>query len=670
MNRFQFKLIAGAAAAALVCALIIAGTASSHAQARDGRFGVGIPEGFLQKYAAFRARTLAGGDRQVLRVRLGYVKGLSRSFTALAGEFTLDLESAAFRVSLNRLTPQQTYGVWLVDGAETSSAQDSAVRLATVQASAASAVVTGILNAGALKLPSGFMIDRIVVATGTESAAAPLASGSVNVFQKIFFRRLSLQDESTDSVLLNETTPAPSLFNLVPDVAAETDAGAGTGARRAGALRSLSVDRLISRGATLFFEGTFGGNGRTCGTCHPASNNFTIDPAFIRTLPANNPLFVAEFNPALAQLEKPQLMRQYGLILENLDGLDDPAGKFVMRGVPPTLGLQMTLEKDTSLGEGPVQMTGWSGDGSPGTGSLREFAIGAVTQHFTRRLARVAGRDFTLPTEHQLDAMEAFQLSLGRSTDFNLSKITFLDGNVQTGKSLFLNGTGSASAGGTCGFCHVNGGAFSINGQNRNFNTNVEGVTHPARAIQDFPGDGGFGQSANTSGTYGNGTFNIASVVEAADTPPFFHNNVVNTLEEVVQFYSGPAFNGPAVPPSARIDLTQIQIEQIADFMRALNVLQDIDVARRELREIIANRRDPREEQNNRLQTAWEETGDSIDILRQGAIFPTAVTHLVAARTFVGQAQRTTNALQRRVLIPLAMAKLVQARNAVANIAP
>ena len=63
-------------------------------------------------------------------------------------------------------------------------------------------------------------------------------------------------------------------------------------------------------------------------------------------------------------------------------------------------------------------MTGWSGDGAPGTGSLREFAIGAVTQHFTKTLARTAGRDFRLPTEHQLDAMEAFQLSLGRSCGF------------------------------------------------------------------------------------------------------------------------------------------------------------------------------------------------------------------------------------------------------------
>ncbi len=666
MKQFQFRLVAGAAALFL-SALIAGSTVRSQAQAREGGFGVGIPEGFLQKYAAFRARTLASGDRQVLRVRLGYVKGLSRSFTAIAGEFTLNLDSAAFRVNLSRLTPQQTYGVWLVDAAETSGTQDSAVRLATVQATGSTAVVSGTLSLANLKAPAGFTLDRVVLAPGTESPASPLASGSVNVFQKIFFRRLNLLDESTAAVLLNETTPVPSLFNLVPDVAAETDAGSGTAARTAAASRSLRVDALISRGATLFFENTFAGNGRTCGTCHPASNNFTIDPAFIRTLPASDPLFVAEFNPALAQLERPQLMRRFGLILENLDGLDDPARKFVMRGVPPTLGLQATMERDTSLGEGPVQMTGWSGDGSPGTGSLREFAIGAVTQHFTRSLARVAGRDFRLPTEHQLDSMEAFQLSLGRSTDFNLSQMTFLDANVQTGRTLFINGTGNPNAGGTCGFCHTNGGALS-GGQNLNFDTNVEGVAHPARSVQDFPKDGGFGQSANPDGTFGNRTFNIASVVEAADTAPFFHNNVVNTLEEVVEFYSGPAFNGPAVPAFARFDFTQTQVEQIADFMRAVNVVQDIDIARRELREIMANTRDPIAEQNTRLRTAQEEVGDSIDVLRQGNILPAAVTHLVAARALVVQAQRTTNALQRRVLIPLALAKLVQARNAVATV--
>ena len=141
----------------------------------------------------------------------------------------------------------------------------------------------------------------------------------------------------------------------------------------------------------------------------------------------------------------------------------------------------------------------------------------------------------------------------------------------------------------------------------------------------------------------------------------------MNTLEEVVEFYSGPEFNGPFVPPAARFDFTRPQVEQIADFMRAINVLQDIDIARRELREILANRGDPRREQDTRLQTAYEETGDSIDVLKEGNIFPTAVTHLVAARNLVVQAQRTTNATQRRATILLAIAKLVQGRNAVAS---
>src|SRR4051812_15744212 len=50
-------------------------------------------------------------------------------------------------------------------------------------------------------------------------------------------------------------------------------------------------------GAELFFRGTFGGNGRTCATCHRVDNNLTIDPAFISTLPSTDPLFVAEFDP-------------------------------------------------------------------------------------------------------------------------------------------------------------------------------------------------------------------------------------------------------------------------------------------------------------------------------------------------------------------------------------
>jgi hypothetical protein len=167
---------------------------------------------------------------------------------------------------------------------------------------------------------------------------------------------------------------------------------------------------------------TFNGNGRTCATCHPPTNNFTIDPAFIATLPPTDPLFVAEFNPALADLENPDLMRNFGLILENLDGL--PPQDPVFRGVPHTLALPTSLEvdpdgapnqtRDDPAQSTVVQATGWSADGAPGDGSLHSFATGAVTQHFPKTLNRIPGQDFRLPTQAELDAMAAFQLSLGR----------------------------------------------------------------------------------------------------------------------------------------------------------------------------------------------------------------------------------------------------------------
>src|SRR5215207_10538552 len=98
---------------------------------------------------------------------------------------------------------------------------------------------------------------------------------------------------------------------------------------------------LIDQGRWIFFNETFGGNGRTCGTCHPAENNYTIDPAYISKLPANNPLFVAEYNQALRDLERPKLLRGAGLVVVNADGFDKPG---VLRGVPHLLGLGRSTE--------------------------------------------------------------------------------------------------------------------------------------------------------------------------------------------------------------------------------------------------------------------------------------------------------------------------------------
>ena len=82
-------------------------------------------------------------------------------------------------------------------------------------------------------------------------------------------------------------------------------------------MNQATADRA---GPRAVHKETFDGNGRTCATCHPATNNFTIDPAFIAKLPKSDPLFVAETNPDLAKLENSKALRERALISENVDG--------------------------------------------------------------------------------------------------------------------------------------------------------------------------------------------------------------------------------------------------------------------------------------------------------------------------------------------------------------
>src|SRR5437762_14310306 len=106
---------AAGAVASLLGALVLALTPGTRAQEFDGNYGIGIPEVFLPKYLAFRTGQVASGSPDVMRVKLGDVKGLSRSFVFMAGEAAINLGSGAFSVNLAGLTPLQTYTVWLVN---------------------------------------------------------------------------------------------------------------------------------------------------------------------------------------------------------------------------------------------------------------------------------------------------------------------------------------------------------------------------------------------------------------------------------------------------------------------------------------------------------------------------------------------------------------------------
>lgn len=394
---------------------------------------------------------------------------------------------------------------------------------------------------------------------------------------------------------------------------------------------------LITEGREIFFNETFDGNGRTCGSCHRAESNFTIDPAFIATLPEDDPLFVAEFQPELVEnFENPRLMRQFGLILENLDGFSDLEKVFTQRGVPHTLGLRTSVDSPG----GP--RTGWSGDGAPLDGSLRAFAVGAVIQHFPLTLNRVPGVDFRLPTEDELDALAAFQLALGRQRDLELPLP--LKGSVaRRGQEIFLD-----DALGKCNVCHRNAGAnATLGGQdagNANFNTGVEDlVDQPIDQIGErVPPDDGFGVP-------GDGTFNTPPLVEAADTGPFFHNNAIETVEGSVAFYNSDAFNNS---PSGRflagvdaggvgIDLEATQVVAVAAFLRVINALENIRASVELIEGGLGKRFAVFGDFDEQLRIAAFEIEDAVMVLAGAGLHPGAVAQLQRGRKLVDKARRS-----------------------------
>jgi len=408
-------------------------------------------------------------------------------------------------------------------------------------------------------------------------------------------------------------------------------------------------DRLVEEGERLFLTETFDGNGRTCSSCHRPTDSFGLTPAFVATLPPDDPLFVGETVPDLGRnFENPRLMREFAMILENQDGFDDLDNNFNMRGVPHTLALRTSVASST----GP--QLGWSGDGAPGDGSLRAFATGAVIQHFTKSTNRIPGVDFRLPTEHELDALEAFQLSLGRQSDLQLP-LPLKNVVAAAGQAIFVD-----NSRGKCNICHFNAGAnvdpdvFGSVNDNRNFNTGVEDLPdQPARLTgEKVPTDDG-------AGVPGNGEFNTPPLVEAADTGPFFHNNSVETIEGAVAFYDGDSFNeSPAgtlieALTGETIEIDATEIVAIAAFLRVINVLENLRQSSDMLHQA-GDRRTRDDRGTALLERAAADNDDAIDVLASGRLQPTTVSVLEQAQDYIERA-RQSNGSRRQTYVTRAI---------------
>jgi hypothetical protein len=673
----------------IACALsvlVLGGKASSTTDSAPAGLGLSSVETFNANYKAWEEQYVKNGGDTNMVLAMGWFKGLSTGQSYASGVARLNLIDGIVSVEIDGLSKEENWDLWMIDSAAGSimpEPADDMRRLGSFSFDGKKARYYATLGSDTFK---SFDLDLMIV---TKAGKSPTEDRTLVGTTSLFPRLYRTAQRGKFGVLpdADPVLPKPDKRRLFDRVVAEI---IPTASAQIGPDPSPSTPQelLIAAGRNSFLNDTFAGNGRTCSTCHREDNNLTIDPEFIATLPPNDPLFVAEFVPALANnFEKPVLMRKLGLILENVDGFSNLSTRFVMRGVPHTLALlPNTLTPVAGGGDGtttpPNERTGWSGDGAPGTGTLREFIIGAVTQHYPKRTNRVVGVDFILPTVAQLDSLEAFQKSTGRRQDLVLTgpgALSLKSEIAKKGQEIFNNGGsvlgGSNEGAGKCFFCHLNAGAsdFFFPGQNANFNTNVEQLpSQPADLVlpaQLNPADGGFGQSAPPPGVFGfgNGSFNTPALVEAADTGPFFHNNSILTIEGAVDFYNSEAFNNApgfgATIGGIRLEATEV--EAVAAFLRVINALENVrSSVELEQRATTTGNFNTAQEL---LKLSIAELQDAIEVLSCVSLHPDAVSRLKEALALDVVALITSNDGARNLIINQAINKKNQAKNLMAN---
>jgi hypothetical protein len=349
----------------------------------------------------------------------------------------------------------------------------------------------------------------------------------------------------------------------------------------------------------------------------------------------------------------------------------------VLRGVPHTLGLLNSREPQPGSAFEPIppnERLGWGGDGAPGSGTLREFALGAIIQHFPRSLGRRQGQDFRVPSDFELDAMAAFQLALGRQEDPDLAAIRFRSPIATRGQLVYMTGDSDRGtvAAGKCQRCHANGGSNIANStQNRNFDVGVNQLpAHPARLLDpDTPlVDGGFGRERNADGGFGNNRYNTPVVIEAADTGPFFHDNAIQTIEEAVDFYNSDAFNNSPAGAGFRgqdtgrigLHIETTDVESIAAMLRILNALENIRSSS-ELDQAALQTADLAKSKEL-LDIASFDTEDAFQVLEERSLHLTAVSYLKQAHKKERDAVAQRNRPRRNKMISEILALKARAR--------
>jgi cytochrome c peroxidase len=690
---------------AVMACVLLSGVVSSKSTSRKKlNTGKGDSDSLMLQYNKWQqqqqgnAEARASNDKH-LKIAMGWFNGMSSEYSSGGGFARINLRSGEVAVDVGNLSAGE-WDFWLVsEKSGTNSLTPSPETMKFIgRLNRQNDIATLKVNLGAEAFIN-FKVARAFVTRADEKPNEAFAlTGIPTLFERLQYKEFLRAQESDNSFF-------SFLFPTAQAESAQTD-----------------LDLLVAKGRALFIGEKFNGNGRSCATCHPEDNNLTIDPIYIAKLPATDPLFVAEFDPNLSKnFENPEMMRKFGLVLTNIDGFQDLEKTFVLRSVPHLLSLSTSTKTDLNVlvdftAQPPINRLGWGGDGSPGSGTLREFAIGAVIQHFPKTLARKAGSDYRLPTDDELDALEAYLLSLGRNEDIDISKIKLKVKSAKLGLKVFTPepppaNTPESKMAGKCNTCHFNAGAttgfqgaFSetcFTCAPSNFNgVFAIGADDIDMAKKLLPPDGGYGVDQIPAGNRFGGSglgfctranfpgippgaplclaqFRTPPLIEAADTTPFFHHGLMSTIEEAVEYYNDDVFNKSFTgnfPAFGNNDLSDERVDALSSLLRVLNVIENIrsSIAMQQRLKKMDNLIDQKE----LIRLAMSDLDDAIDVISNGVLKPeaskgavmNAILNLNAARTLLINASQASDPTMVGQLIDQSIEKERLARAALVDV--
>ena len=342
-------------------------------------------------------------------------------------------------------------------------------------------------------------------------------------------------------------------------------------------------------GRRLFRKETFGGNGRTCETCHSPSTG-TLSPEDVRLKSPSDPLFVHDGLDdgvsGTSRIAEHATIRVVRPLPPNVRIAGDPSATSVVlfRGIPSTLNtpaLDPALMYDLRAR------------------NLSDQALGAIHDH---------AQNTAEPTQEQLALIADFQRTDKRFFSSDVLR-DFASGgpapvlppgrtaSEQRGRLMFVEAEiTSGSTNGICAQCH----AGPMLNQTSPFNTGappgarIANIGVSERNLLNLPvytfliDDGAGDVRAVTTPDLGipltnprppgvpppfvrhpaffAGFFKIPSLWGVRKTAPYFHDNSAKTLEEVAAFYTNIFANLP--------DSVQLTPQDEADMVAYLKLLR------------------------------------------------------------------------------------------------